>query len=85
MRLQARLRCMSDWTLGSVKSHHFELEAVCEQDGCRLFWRFDLDRLIEEAGPDFAIADIPPMTCQSCGGPLKVVLASIPPGQEDEE
>ncbi len=74
---------MSDWTLGSAKAQHLALEAHCEAEGCRRFYRFDLDGLIDEAGPEFLIDDIPPLTCAACNGPLKIVLASIPPGSEE--
>jgi hypothetical protein len=77
---------MSEWTLGQVKAMNFRLEASCRAEGgCRRFYVFDLDRLIERVGADYALSDIPPMTCEACGRRLKIELASVPPGQEDEQ
>ena len=74
---------MSEWTLGQVKAMNLQLEASCRAEGgCRRFYVFDLDRLIERVGADYALSDIPPMTCEECGRPLKIELASVPPGQE---
>jgi hypothetical protein len=46
---------------------------------------FDLDRLIEIVGPDYAVPEIiPDMACTECGGHLKTALAMMPPVVEDE-
>jgi hypothetical protein len=77
---------MSGWTLGQVKAMNLQLEASCRAEGgCRRFFVFDLDRLIEGVGADYALSDIPPMTCEECGRPLKIELASVPPGRENEQ
>ena len=77
---------MSEWTLGKVKAMNLQLEASCRAEGgCRRFYVFDLDRLIESVGADYALSDIPPMTCEECGRPLKIELASVPPRQADEQ
>ena len=40
---------MSEWTLGQVKAMNLQLEASCRAEGgCRRFFVFDLDRLIDE-------------------------------------
>ena len=51
---------MSDWTLGAVKARNMEILALCEQEGCRHMFVFNLDALIEGVGPDYKVADIPP-------------------------
>jgi hypothetical protein len=77
---------MSGWTLGQVKAMNLQLEASCRAEGgCRRFFVFDLDRLIKSVGADYALSDIPPMTCEECGRPLKIELASVPPSQEKEQ
>ena len=58
---------MSDWTFGDVKVRNMEIVALCEREGCRHLFTFDLDQLIEGAGADYKVADIPPMTCPACG------------------
>jgi hypothetical protein len=73
---------MSDWTLGAVKARNLALEAHCRAEGCRRFYTFDLDRMIEAQGADFPIDDIPAMACAACGGPLVIRLAMIPPEEE---
>ena len=67
---------MSDWTLGAVQARGMQLEASCKKESCRHFSVFELGRLIEMVGADYLISDIPPMTCESCGGPLKIELAT---------
>jgi hypothetical protein len=52
---------MSDWTLGAVKERNMEINALCQNEACRHFFTFNLDALIEGAGADFLLADIPPM------------------------
>ena len=62
---------MSEWTLGAVKARNMEINALCENEACRHLFTFNLDALIEGAGVDFPLADIPPMECPACGvGPL---------------
>ncbi len=75
---------MSDWTLGAVKARNMEINALCEQEGCRHLFIFNLDQLIEGVGLDYAIADIPPMACPQCGGPLAIRLSFAEPAPEDE-
>ncbi len=78
---------MSDWTLGAIKTRHMEINALCEQEGCRHLFVFNLDQLIAGVGPDFALDDIPPMACPQCGeSPLIIRLsfADPPPSPEDE-
>jgi hypothetical protein len=77
---------MSEWTLGQVKAMNLQLEASCRAEGgCRRFYVFDLDRLIERVGADYALSDIPPIASEECGKPIKIELPSVPPGQEGEE
>jgi len=76
---------MSDWTLGAVKARNMEINALCDQEGCRHLFIFNLDQLIEGVGPDYAIADIPPMTCPRCGvSPLTIRLSFADPPPEAE-
>lgn len=76
---------MSDWTLGAVKARNMEINAFCEQGGCRHFFVFNLDALIEGVGPDYKLDDIPPMECPRCsGGPLVIRLSFADPPPEDE-
>jgi hypothetical protein len=58
---------MSDWTLGAVKARNMEIVALCDQEGCRHLFVFNLDQLIEGVGPDYLLADIPPMACRNAG------------------
>ena len=58
---------MSDWTFGDVKARNMEIVALCEREGCRHLFTFNLDQLIEGAGADYKVADIPPMACPACG------------------
>lgn len=74
---------MSDWTLGAVRARNMQLEASCKTKDCGRFLRFDLDRLIGSVGANFPIADIPPMTCEDCGGPLSIELAMLHPESGD--
>ncbi|MGH6767940.1 MAG: hypothetical protein ACRECO_02845 [Xanthobacteraceae bacterium] len=74
---------MSAWTLGQVKASNLALEGYCQTEGCDRFYVFDVDQLIEGAGPDFEVPEfIPNVNCTRCGGRLKVHLAAIPPGQD---
>jgi hypothetical protein len=76
---------MTDWTLAAIKANNFSLEAYCQDEGCKIFFVFDLDRLIGLAGPDYIIPEIiPGMVCTECGGALKSVLAMTPPAGEDD-
>lgn len=54
---------MSDWTLGAVKARNMEINALCENEACRHLFTFNLDALIEGAGADYKLANIPPMDC----------------------
>jgi hypothetical protein len=75
---------MSEWTLGSVKERNMEINALCATEGCRHLYVFDLDALIEGAGADYAVADIPPMTCPRCDGPLAIRLSFVQPEPDEE-
>jgi hypothetical protein len=73
---------MTEWTLGLMKARGMALEAYCPNPSCRRFYAFDLDLLIDEAGVDFRIADIPPKSCGHCGAPLDIRLAMSGPELE---
>jgi hypothetical protein len=71
---------VTDWTLAAIKANNLVLEAYCQTESCKHFFVFDLDRLIEIAGPDYMIPEIiPGMVCTECGGELKSALAMMPP------
>jgi len=75
---------MSDWTLGAVKARNMEIVALCEAEACNHLFAFDLDALIEGAGADFRLDDIPAMNCPRCGaGPLLIRLSF--PGKPEAE
>ena len=77
---------MSDWTLGAVKARNMDLLAMCEASECGHIGFFDLDMLIDGAGPDFRIDDIPPMACPECGAkPLAIRLAMGGPPEERDQ
>jgi hypothetical protein len=76
---------MSDWTLGLVKARNMEIVALCEQDGCRHLFIFDLDALIEGVGPDLPLADIPPLACPRCGVRPLLIRLSFPDPPEGEK
>jgi hypothetical protein len=77
---------MSDWTLGAVRTQGMEINAICENEACRHLFTFNLDALIEGAGADFPLADIPPMECPSCGvGPLAIRLSFVDPPREEDD
>ena len=77
---------MSDWTLGVIKAHNMEINALCQNEACRHLFTFNLDALSEGAGADFLLADIPPMECPACGvGPLAIRLSFVDPPREEEE
>jgi hypothetical protein len=77
---------MSDWTLGAVKARNMEIVALCDQAGCRHLFVFNLDQLIEGVGPDYRLADIPPMACPQCGvSPLVIRLSFADPPQEGDD
>jgi hypothetical protein len=62
-----------------------EIVALCEQEGCRHLFTFDLDQLTEGAGADCKPADIPPMRCLACGaGPLAIRLSFAEPPPEGD-
>ena len=66
---------MNVWTLGAVRARGMQLEASCKNESCRHFYVFELDQLIGMVGADYPVSDIPSMTCDNCGGPLKIELA----------
>ena len=77
---------MSDWTLGAVKARNMEINALCEKEGCRHLFTFNLDALIEGVGPDYPLADIPPMECPACGeGQLVIRLSFVDPAPQPED
>ena len=77
---------MSDWTLGAIKARAMEIVALCENDSCRHLFSFNLDALIEGAGADYKLADIPPLSCPRCGiSPLVIRLSFPDPPREDED
>jgi hypothetical protein len=55
------------WTLGDIKARNLQLEAICRTPGCNTFVSFDLDKLIESAGPDYQLPDSPGVPCPKCG------------------
>jgi hypothetical protein len=77
---------MSEWTLGSVKARGMEIVALCDNADCRHLFSFDLDALIEQAGADFPLGEIPPLACPRCGErPLTIRLSfADPPGAEQD-
>ena len=76
---------MSDWTLGAIKARNMEIVALSEQEGCRHLFVFNLDQLIAGVGPDFALDDIPSMTCPQCGeSQLTIRLSFADPPPETE-
>jgi len=65
----------TSWTLGAIKARGLALEGQCREPGCDWFVTFDIDGLIELAGPDYVMPElIPDVRCQSCGGRLKFML-----------
>jgi hypothetical protein len=76
---------MSDWTLGAVKARNMEIVALCEAEGCNHLFAFDLDALIEGVGPDYPLADIPPMPCPRCGTAPLLIRLSFPDPPQDED
>ena len=63
-----------------------EIIALCQNEACRHLFTFNLDQLIEGAGADYKLADIPPMTCPACaGGTLVIRLSFADPPPEAEE
>jgi hypothetical protein len=65
---------MSDWTLGAVRARGMLLEAYCQTEGCRQFFTFNLESLIDSVGADFLVSDIPELTCEACGGLLEIKI-----------
>ena len=77
---------MSGWTLGAVKARGMEVVALCEQEGCKHLFTFDLDGLIEGVGAEFPLAEIPPLPCPRCGvAPLLIRLSFPDPPQQQAE
>ena len=77
---------MSDWTLGVIKAHNMEINALCHNRSCRHLFTFNLDALIEGVGADFLRADIPSMECPACGVcPLAIRLSFVDPPREEDE
>jgi hypothetical protein len=63
---------MTTWTLAAIKRRNLALEGYCQCKGCGNFYVFDLDRLIDSAGPNYVVPDIlPGITCLACGGPSR--------------
>ena len=62
-----------------------EINALCEKEGCRHLFTFNLDALIEGVGPDYPLADIPPMECPACGQGLLVIRLSFVDPQPEQE
>ena len=56
------------WTLAAIKHRNLQLEAYCQVPGCGWFCSFDIDALIERAGPDYELPDGPGIDCGACGG-----------------
>jgi hypothetical protein len=53
---------------------------TAETQGCGRFYVFNVDSLIESAGPDYVVPDIVPgVPCRACGGDLKFMLAMVVP------
>jgi hypothetical protein len=76
---------VSDWTLGAVKAHNMEINALCEAETCRHLFTFDLEALIDAAGSDYKLADIPPLSCPNCGtSSLTIRLSFADPPQGTE-
>jgi hypothetical protein len=76
---------MTGWTLGAVKARNMEIVALCEQEGCRHLFTFNLDALIDGVGADYKVDDIPPMACPNCGvSPLVIRLSFADPPREVE-
>ncbi len=72
---------MTAWTLAAIKQRNRALEGYCQSVGCGNFYVFDLDGLIDSAGPDLLVPEIlPGITCMACGRALMVKLAMMPPG-----
>ena len=65
------------WTLGAIRERNMQLEVYCQSEGCGWFSSFNLDQLIEGAGPDYELPDYGPgFPCEKCGGAdLKFMLA----------
>ena len=71
---------MTDWTLAAIKASNLSLEGYCQNQRCKHFFVFNLNRLIAIAGPDYIVPEIiPGMTCTECGDQLKTALAMTPP------
>jgi hypothetical protein len=76
----------TSWTLGAIKARGLALEGHCQKPGCRQFVSFNVDSLIDVAGPGYVVRElIPGVQCRTCGGRLKFMLAMLPPEPEAEE
>jgi hypothetical protein len=63
------------WTLAAIKQRNLTVDGHYETPGCGHFYEFNLDTLIETAGPDYLMPEIiPGMTCSACGGALQFKL-----------
>jgi hypothetical protein len=73
------------WTLGQIRAGNMQLEACCRTPGCHHFVTFDLDQLIENAGPDYELPDdCPGVTCPTCGATnMQFQLAMLHPDSDD--
>ena len=58
---------MSEWTLGAVKAHNMEINALCENEACRHLFTFNLDALIEGVGADLSSQTLRPWTARDAG------------------
>ena len=76
---------MSEWTFGLIKARGMEIVALCDNAECRHLFTFDLDGLIEGAGADFPLAEMPPLACPNCGQRPLTIRLSFPdqPGAEE--
>ncbi len=70
---------VTTWTLAAIKARNMALEGYCESQGCRQFYVFSIDGLIEGFGAEWLVPEILPIACQECGGRLKFKLAMVPP------
>lgn len=75
---------MTGWTLGSIRACGLTLEGHCLDRDCGYFATFDLDRLMASAGADYRVPEfVPGIECPQCGGPLKAMLAAMPPEEDN--
>lgn len=70
------------WTLGAIRQMNLQLEAACKEPGCGWFATLDIDRLIDEFGPDLELpTNGAGLTCAKCGAPVAFGLAFVKPQQ----